>query len=170
MITLLFVRFNQPHRPDIYVGFVIRKLMVQIDRRLQISITYEPPAGLNSFRLYTFCILGLCSRIFSITETALALCPGARWAYRRIKEKVCLMVYCSPGEISRALDEAIAIYNRTPHEALDNVSPNDVYSGRKEVIPQRRLEKKRLTLERKKQYNLNTKNDHPNQHQGANSS
>ncbi len=80
---------------------------------------------------------------------------------RRIKEKVCLMVYCSPGDLRKALDEAIAIYNRTPHEALDNVSPNDVYAGRKEVVLQRRKEKKQLTLERRKQYNLNTKNEHP---------
>jgi hypothetical protein len=47
---------------------------------------------------------------------------------QRIKEKVCLMVYCSPGELRKALDEAIAVYNGTPHEALDNVSPNDVYA------------------------------------------
>jgi transposase InsO family protein len=88
---------------------------------------------------------------------------------RRIKEKVCLMVYCSPGELRKALDEAIAIYNRTPHEALANVSPNDVYAGRKEVVLQRRQEKKRLTLESRKQYNLNTKNEHPGQPQDANS-
>jgi transposase InsO family protein len=89
---------------------------------------------------------------------------------RRIKEKVCLMVYCSPGELRKALDEAIAIYNRTPHEALDNVSPNDAYAGRKEVVLQRRQEKKRLTLQRRKQYNLNTQNEHSDQHQNANSS
>jgi len=59
---------------------------------------------------------------------------------RRIKEKVRLMVYCSPGELRKALDEAIAIYNRTPHEALDNVSPNDVYAGRKEIVLQPRQE------------------------------
>src|SRR5512136_2603169 len=88
---------------------------------------------------------------------------------RRIKEKVCLTVYCSPGELRKALDEAIAIYNRTPHEALANVSPNDVYAGRKEVVLQRRQEKKRLTLESRKQYNLNTKNEHPGQPQNANS-
>jgi len=87
---------------------------------------------------------------------------------RSIKEKICLMVYCSPGELRKALDEAIAIYNGTPHEALDNVSPNDVYAGRKEVVLQRRQEKKRLTLERRRQYNLNTKKEHPDQHQDAN--
>jgi hypothetical protein len=80
------------------------------------------------------------------------------------------MVYCSPGELRKALDETIVTYNRTPHEALDNVSPNDVYAVRKEVVLQRREEKKRLTLECRKQYNLNTKNVHPDQPKDANSS
>lgn len=91
---------------------------------------------------------------------------------RRIKEKVCLVVYSSPGELKKAIDEAIAIYNRTPHESLNNVSPNDVYAGRKEVILQRRKEKKHLTMQRRKQYNLygnNTNNDDSDQYQSANS-
>jgi len=50
---------------------------------------------------------------------------------RRIKETLCLVVYCSPSELNKAIDKAIAIYNGTPHEALDNVSPNDVYAGKK---------------------------------------
>jgi putative transposase len=33
---------------------------------------------------------------------------------RRIKEKLCLVVYCSPDELKKAIDEAIAIYNATP--------------------------------------------------------
>lgn len=78
------------------------------------------------------------------------------------------MVYCSPGELRKTLDEAIAIYNKTPHESLDNVSPNDVYAGRKEVVLQRRGEKERLTLERRKQDNLNMKNEDPDQHRDAN--
>jgi putative transposase len=88
---------------------------------------------------------------------------------RRIKEKLSLMVYCSPAELKKAVDEAIATYNRTPHESLDNVSPNDVYAGRKEEILERRKEKKRLTLERRKQYNLNPNNQSPDRHQIANS-
>jgi transposase InsO family protein len=91
---------------------------------------------------------------------------------RRIKETLCLVVYCSPSELKRAIDEAIAVYNGTPHEALDNVSPNDVYAGKKEVILQKRQDKKRLTLERRKQYNLEGKNinqnNGPGQHQTAN--
>jgi putative transposase len=66
---------------------------------------------------------------------------------RRIEKKLCLVVYCSPEELKKVVDETIAIYNRTPHESLDNVSPNDVHAGRKEEILQRRKEKKRLTLE-----------------------
>ena len=67
------------------------------------------------------------------------------------------------------LDETVATYNRTPHESLDNVPPNDVYAGTKEAIVQRRKEKKRLTLERRKQYNLNPNNKSPDQRQVANS-
>jgi len=74
---------------------------------------------------------------------------------RSIKGKLCLVVYCSPDKLKKAADEAISAYNITPHESLHNVSPNDVYAGRKEDILEKRREKKRLTLERRKQYNLN---------------
>ena len=92
---------------------------------------------------------------------------------RSIKEKVCLVVYSSPEDLKKAIDEAIAIYNSTPHESLNNVSPNDVYAGRKEVILQRRRKKKQLTMERRRQYNLYgniiNQNDGPDQYQSANS-
>jgi putative transposase len=88
---------------------------------------------------------------------------------RRIKEKLCLVFYCSPDELKRVVDEAIATYNRTPQESPDNVSPNDVYAGRKEVILRRRKEKKRLALERRKQSNLKHNNQSPDRHQIANS-
>ena len=91
---------------------------------------------------------------------------------RRIKENLCLVVYCSPEELKKAVDEAIRTYNSTPYESLDNVSPNDVYAGRKEVILKRRKEKKRLTLQRRKEYNLEQKNinqnNGPDQHKSAN--
>ena len=87
---------------------------------------------------------------------------------RSIKEKLCLVVYCSPEELKKAAVEAITIYNATPHESLGNVSPNDVYAGRKEEILKRRQEKKQLTLERRKKYNLESKNinqtNDPDQH------
>ena len=72
------------------------------------------------------------------------------------------MIYCSPGDLKKAVDEAIKIYNATPHESLENVSPNDVYAGGKEEILKRRSEKKRLTLERRKKYNLEGRNINQN--------
>jgi len=86
---------------------------------------------------------------------------------KRIKEKLCLVVYQSPSELRQSIEEAIRIYNLTPHEGLKNVCPNDVYAGRKEEILRRRQEKKRLTLERRKQYNLYIK-PAQNRGQGAN--
>ncbi len=68
-----------------------------------------------------------------------------------------LIVYCSPDEIQAALAEVVKEYNRTPHSSLNNVSPGDVYAGRKEKILKRRAELKKLTLERRKAYNLGVK-------------
>jgi len=76
---------------------------------------------------------------------------------KRIKQSLCLLVYQSPDELRASIDKAIAVYNQTPHEGLKNVCPNDVYAGRKEEILERREQKKRLTLERRKHYNLNIK-------------
>jgi len=87
---------------------------------------------------------------------------------RSIKEKLCLVVYTSPSELMLAIKEAIRVYNETPHESLKNVSPNDVYAGRKDEILQKRQEKKRLTLERRKSYNLNHQNNGPDQERTAN--
>ena len=81
---------------------------------------------------------------------------------RTIKENVCLVVYCSPDELREAIREGINTYNNTPHEALQNVSPNDVYAGRQEEILQRRKEKKILTMVRRKKYNLRSANNDPN--------
>lgn len=90
---------------------------------------------------------------------------------RTIKDRLCLVVYCSPDYLKKAVDEAIIVYNNMPHESLGNVSPNDVYVGRKEEILKRRAEKKRLTLERRKKYNLEgnaNKNNGPDQYHVAN--
>lgn len=74
--------------------------------------------------------------------------------HRSIKERVCLLVYCSPDELKRAVDEAITRYAQIPHTALENVSPRDVYLGKREEILAKRAEKKRLTLARRKAYNM----------------
>jgi len=86
---------------------------------------------------------------------------------RTIKQSVCLMVYCSPDELRAAIRQGIDRYNNTPHEALKNVSPNDVYAGRQEEILQRRKEKQILTMQRRKQYNLRSANNDPNRGHSA---
>jgi len=78
---------------------------------------------------------------------------------RSIKEMVCLLVYCSPEELKRAVDEAVTSYAATPHTALDNVSPRDVYAGKREAILAKRADKKRLTLARRKIYNMRGENN-----------
>lgn len=76
---------------------------------------------------------------------------------RTTKSKtVNLIVYSSPDELQAALKKVVWEYNHTPHSSLNNVSPADVYAGRKEEILKRRTELKRLTLEKRKRYNLGT--------------
>ena len=72
---------------------------------------------------------------------------------RTIKDYIYVYAYNSPEELQKAIRGAVEWYNNRPHEALRNVSPNDVYAGRKEEILQRRAEKKKLTVERRKAYN-----------------
>lgn len=76
---------------------------------------------------------------------------------RTTKSKtVNLIVYSSPDELQAALKKVVWEYNHTPHSSLNNVSPADVYAGRKEEILKRRAELKRLTMEKRKRYNLGT--------------
>ena len=73
--------------------------------------------------------------------------------HRSIKARVCLIVYCSPEALKQGVDAAIHNYARTPHTALKNVSPWDVYAGRKDEILKKRAKKKVLTMERRRLYN-----------------
>lgn len=73
---------------------------------------------------------------------------------RRIKETVNMLVYETPMDLEKALDEAVNAYNQAPHEALKNVSPIDMYEGRQEEILARREAKKRWTIEKRKAANM----------------
>jgi transposase InsO family protein len=73
---------------------------------------------------------------------------------RRIKEAVNLLVYQSPMDLEKALNEAVDAYNQTPHEALKNVSPIEMYEGRQDEILARRQAKKRWTIEKRKAANM----------------
>jgi transposase InsO family protein len=73
----------------------------------------------------------------------------------RIRKSVKLDVYYSAWELERAIGHFVEQYNhRRLHEALQNVTPADVYEGRQATILDRRARIKRETLARRKRDNL----------------
>jgi transposase InsO family protein len=74
--------------------------------------------------------------------------------HRSMKNVVKLEHYYSPCELERAIGRFVEHYNhRRLHEALQNVTPADVYSGRQAAILSRRERIKRATLKRRKRMN-----------------
>ena len=74
-----------------------------------------------------------------------------------MKNVIKLEKYYSPWELERAIARFINAYNhRRLHEALDNVTPADVYEGRRPAILAQREQIKRRTLPQRKQENLHT--------------
>jgi transposase InsO family protein len=75
--------------------------------------------------------------------------------HRSMKNVVRLENYYSPGELERAVARFVAYYNHERlHEAIGNVTPDDMYHGRQRAILSHREKIKRLTLERRKKENL----------------
>ncbi len=75
--------------------------------------------------------------------------------HETLKARLNLLIYTSPEQLRAALAEFIEFYNqRRYHEGIGNVTPADVYYGRREEILQRREEQKRLTLYERFLYNL----------------
>jgi len=59
-----------------------------------------------------------------------------------------------PSELRQAIESFVEYYNHQRyHEALDNVTPADVYFGRKDSILARRKEAKQKTLQARREYN-----------------
>jgi putative transposase len=75
--------------------------------------------------------------------------------HRSMKNVVRLENHYNPWELERAVARFVAHYNHERlHEALGNVTPDDMYHGRQREILTRRAKIKRLTLERRKKENL----------------
>ncbi len=74
-----------------------------------------------------------------------------------MKSVVKLSAFFFPWELEQALADFVAYYNHERyHESLDNVTPADMYFGRKEeIITQRALIKQQTLLERRR-INLQT--------------
>jgi putative transposase len=75
--------------------------------------------------------------------------------HETLKARLNLLVYTSPWELQRAMASFIDFYNhRRYHEGIDNVTPADVYYGRREEILNRREELKQRTITQRTEYNL----------------
>jgi putative transposase len=75
--------------------------------------------------------------------------------HETLRARMNLLVYTSPDELRRTMQTFIDYYNhRRYHEAIDNVTPADVYYGRREEILRSRAEQKQRTIEQRLHYNL----------------
>ena len=73
---------------------------------------------------------------------------------RTLKGEVNRIPYEMPSELRRAIESFVEYYNHHRyHEALDNVTPADVYFDRKDGILARRKEAKQKTLQTRKEHN-----------------
>ena len=78
--------------------------------------------------------------------------------HETLKARLNLLVYTSVEQLRAALAEFIEFYNqRRYHEGIGNVTPTDVYYGRREEILKRREEQKQRTLYERFQYNRGQK-------------
>ena len=79
-----------------------------------------------------------------------------------IKGKLNMVPYDTPSELERAINSFVRYYNYYRyHEALKNVTPFDVYSGRQSEILQCRREVKAKTFEKRKRYNSTIRRQGP---------
>jgi len=74
--------------------------------------------------------------------------------HKSLKSRVKLYVYDCPNALKEEVGKFISYYNKKRyHESLGNVTPDDVFYGRRDLIIKERNEKRRLTLKSRKEYN-----------------
>ena len=78
--------------------------------------------------------------------------------HRTAKERIRLLVWEEPDALREEIGKFIEQYNRRRyHEALGNVTPDDVYYGRREAILERRRLLQEWTLARRKKRNVESR-------------
>ena len=78
--------------------------------------------------------------------------------HRTIKGDIKLVPYDMPSELKKAIQAFIEYYNyRRYHEGLGDVTPYDVYTGKHLEIIRRRKEAKSRTLQQRRDYNRNVR-------------
>jgi putative transposase len=79
-----------------------------------------------------------------------------RW-HLSLKSRILLENYYLPGDLERAVAGFVDHYNhRRYHEALDNLTPADVYFGRGQRIIEMRKEIKRRTIDQRRRHHIKT--------------
>ena len=79
-----------------------------------------------------------------------------RW-HQTLKNRILLENYYPPGDLEARIDTFVDHYNHCRyHESLDNITPADVYFGRRQIILLERERIKRATIQnRRLQHQLN---------------